>query len=333
MIYLDHHATTPLEPAALQAMLPLLQGKFANAGSVTHEAGREVAALVDKARSHVAELIGASDDEIVFTSGATESNNLALFGACLRPRQKRRKVVSVVSEHPALLDPLERLGKQGFEVRLAPVLGRESSCPGRVCLDALSELIDDETALVSVMLANNEIGAIQPISGIAELCRERGALLHTDASQAVGRIPVDVDSLGVDLLSFSAHKFYGPKGVGGLFVRRRDRRVRIQPQIVGGGQQQNLRSGTLNTAGIIGLEAALSACHDSMIEDAARIGELRDRLYSRLKTDTGCFLNGPGLSITRAGEVAGSGEVAQKWIQCGWREISTFASIRSKAKV
>ncbi|MFK7738044.1 MAG: cysteine desulfurase family protein [Pirellulaceae bacterium] len=293
LIYLDHHATTPLDPAALQAMLPLLQSQFANAGSVTHEAGRQVAALVDDSRAHVAEMIGAADDEIVFTSGATESNNLALFGACLRPRQKRRKIVSVVSEHPALLDPLERLGKQGFEVQLAPVLGRDSICPGQVCLETLDQMIDDDTALVSVMLANNEIGVIQPIPAIAQLCRQRDAILHTDASQAVGRIPVNVDMLGVDLLSFSAHKFYGPKGVGGLFVRRRERRVRLQPQIVGGGQQQNLRSGTLNTAGIIGMRAALSACHNSMAEDTQRMFELRSRLFVRLRAETGCFLNGP----------------------------------------
>lgn len=277
-------------------MLPLLQEHFANAGSVTHEFGRSVAQIVDAAIEDIAKAIGAVADEIVITSGATESNNLALFGACLHPRQKRRKIVSVVTEHKALLDPLERLEKQGFECLRLAVGKQGSEYPGQVDLQQVADAIDEHTALVSVMLANNEIGVIQPLAKIAELCRQHGALLHCDATQAVGRIPVEVDRLGVDLLSFSAHKFYGPKGVGGLFVRRRERRVRLQAQIVGGGQQNNFRSGTLNTVGVVGMQAALLSCLATMEADAMRIAQLRDRLFELLTSQLDrVLLNGPAL--------------------------------------
>ena len=306
MIYLDNHATTPLDPAALAAMLPLLGEHFANAGSVTHAAGRAVAAQVDSAIVDTARMIGAADDELVITSGATESNNLALLGACLHPRQTRRKVVSVATEHKAILDPLARLRQHGFDVELVPVHGRSTSTAGLVDLDALAAAVDDSTALVSVMLANNEIGVIQPLAQIAKLCRAAGCLLHTDATQAVGRMAVDVDELDVDLMSFSAHKFYGPKGVGGLFVRRRGRRVKLQAQIVGGGQQHNFRSGTLNTAGIIGMHAALASCLQSLDEDQIRITELRSRLLkSLLRHCPGIELNGP--TITASTDNSNSG--------------------------
>jgi cysteine desulfurase len=305
LIYLDNHSTTPLDPAALEAMLPLMREQFANAGSLTHAAGREVAELVEYSLGNIARLIGASAEEIVVTSGATESNNLALFGACLHPRQTRRKVVSLVSEHKAILDPLTRLGQQGFDVWLLPVLDHASEIPGQVDLQRLAEAIDDETALVSVMLANNEIGTVQPVREIAQLCRAAGCLLHTDATQAVGRMPVDVDDLDVDLLSFSAHKFYGPKGVGGLFVRRRERRVKLQAQIVGGGQQHNFRSGTLNTTGIVGMRAALQTCVASMAEDQARIAALRDRLLELLASEIdGLLLNGPPLAKAADGSTS-----------------------------
>lgn len=297
MIYLDNHATTQLEPAALAAMLPLFNEHFANAGSITHAAGRAVAAQIDSAIADMAHMLGAADDELVITSGATESNNLALLGACLHPRQKRRKVVSVVTEHKAVLDPLSRLKQHGFAVELVHVNSRSTSTAGLVDLEALASVVDDDTALVSVMLANNEIGVIQPLAQIAQLCRAAGCLLHTDATQAVGRIAVDVDELDVDLLSFSAHKFYGPKGVGGLFVRRRGRRVKLQPQIVGGGQQQNFRSGTLNTPGIVGMHAALGVCLKSLGEDQAHIAALRNRLLDFLQRHcSGMTLNGPTLS-------------------------------------
>lgn len=294
MIYLDNHATTPLDPAALQAMLPFFQQQFANAGSITHQFGRDVAQRVDAAIASLAHMIGASDDELVITSGATESNNLALFGVMLHPRQKRRKIISVVTEHKAILDPLNRLKSMGFDVQFIHVSDQSSSQPGQVDLDQLRAAIDGDTALVSVMWANNEIGVIQPIHAIAQMCREADCLLHTDATQAIGRIPCHVDELDVDLLSFSAHKFYGPKGIGGLFVRRRDRLVRLQPQIVGGGQQLNLRSGTLNTAGVIGMHAALENTLKFLANDSQSIAKMRDRLFELLQP-TGLSLNGPAL--------------------------------------
>ncbi len=296
MIYLDNHATTQLDPRVFEAMLPLMWEQYANAGSVTHAAGRAVAEMVERAIAQMAAEIGAANDEIVITSGATESNNLAIFGTCLHPRQKRRRVVSVATEHKAVLDPLARLQSQGFDVQLVPVSKYPAPDAGLVDLQALRRAINVDTALVSVMLANNEIGVIQPLPEIARLCREVDCLLHTDATQAVGRIPVDVERLDVDLLSFSAHKFYGPKGVGGLFVRRRGRRVKLLAQIFGGGQQQNFRSGTLNTAGIIGMQVALSTCTRAMSSEQPRLLGLRNRLYDLLAQQLGDLrLNGPAL--------------------------------------
>lgn len=295
MIYLDNHATTPLDPVALEAMLPFLRERFANAGSVTHQFGREIARQVESAIASLATMIGAAPDELIITSGATESNNLALLGAMLHPRQKRRKIISVVTEHKAILDPLARMARQGFEVAYCPVLPRKSSSPGLIDLERLRQMIDDQTGLVSVMLANNEIGVIQPLKQIAEICRNHDCLLHTDASQAIGKIACHVDNLDVDLLSLSAHKFYGPKGIGGLFVRRRFRTVRLQAQILGGGQQQNLRSGTLNTAGIIGMEAALRNSLASLDSDHQSIRQMRNRLFQRLQTIDIMRLNGPSL--------------------------------------
>ena len=262
---------------------------------------------MDRARHELASLFGATDDELVITSGATESNNLALFGACLHPRQKRRKIVSLVSEHKAVLDPLRRLEQAGFEVVLLPVDDRTCSVPGRVDLDRLTAAIDDNTAIVSVMLANNEIGTVQPLREIADLCHARGSILHTDATQAVGRMPINVDSLDVDLLSFSAHKFYGPKGVGGLYVRSRERRIKLQGQIVGGGQQQNLRAGTLNSAGLVGMTAALQKCYQlngwlecptTIGDEQTRIARLRNRLWNAVRSGLEHVqLNGPELPI------------------------------------
>lgn len=291
-------------------MLPLMREQFANAGSITHAAGRQVAELVDKAIAEMASRIGASADEIVITSGATESNNLAIFGVCLHPRQLRRKVISVVTEHRAILDPLARLRQHGFTVELVQVAANQTPAAGSVDLQQLAELVDAETALVSVMLANNEIGTIQPLAEIARLCRQVGCLLHTDATQAVGRIPVDVDALDVDLLSFSGHKFYGPKGVGGLFVRRRERRVRLQAQILGGGQQHNFRSGTLNSTGIVGMFAALEACVASLKVDQHRLATLRNHLFELVSQGIDFVsLNGPpltGVSADAHGRLAGN---------------------------
>lgn len=297
MIYLDHHATTPMDPIVRDAMLPYFCEHFANPGSSSHEAGRVVAQHVDEATHTVARAIGASADEIVFTSGATESINLALFGTVLHPREKRRQIISVVTEHRATLDPLQRLQKQDREVVLIPVAPQSSTTPGVIDLNQLQEHLSEQTALVSVMLANNEIGTLQPLTQIAELCARYGVPLHCDAAQAVGRIPVDVNALNVDLLSFSAHKFYGPKGVGGLYVRRRPRSTRLYAQIVGGGQQHNLRSGTLNAPGIIGMAAALSLSISRMDNDLRRSQALRDRLWNGLqKVIPGILLNGPDLA-------------------------------------
>ena len=278
-------------------MLPYFRERYANAGSVTHEFGRSVAVDVEAAVSRTAQLIGATPDELVVTSGATESNNLALFGFGLHPRQKRRKIISLTTEHKAILDPLNRLQQLGFEVVLLPVQSQSSACAGQLDLQRLEDAIDDKTALVTVMLANNEIGTIQPISEISQLCHRHGCVMHTDASQAVGRIPVSVDQLDVDLLSFSAHKFYGPKGVGGLFVRRRGRRVRLQGQIVGGGQQQNMRSGTTNTAGVIGMQVALENTLLNLEGSTLHIRQMRDTLFEHLRDIA--VLNGPPLSESR----------------------------------
>lgn len=297
-IYLDHQATTPLASEALEAMLPFFQEHFANAGSVTHCDGEYVRQQVDMALASIAASIGAQADELVITSGATESNNLALFGSCLHPRQKRRKIVSLASEHKAVLDPLAKLAKLGFEVTLLPIQKQDSACPGLVDLERVENALDDDTCLLTVMLANNEIGVIQPLAEIAKMCRHRNVLLHTDASQAVGQIPVDVDRLDVDLMSFSAHKFYGPKGVGGLYVRNRDRRIRLSPQIVGGGQQHNMRSGTLNTPGIIGMQAALRYCCSDLHQAMRELSGLRNRLFRRLDESLDTLsLNGPSLSV------------------------------------
>ena len=296
MIYFDNHATTPVDPDVLAAMMPYFQTEFGNAGSITHELGRRAGEAITQATLSVARLLGASSDEIVFTSGATESNNLALFGHCLHPRQKRGKVVSFTTEHRAILDPLQRLRSLGFEIVLLPVQNKTSSLPGMIDLDQLSAELDDNTALVTLMLANNEIGVIQPIAEVARLCRRFGVTLHTDATQSVGRMPVDVDDLDVDLLSFSAHKFYGPKGVGGLYVRSRNRRVVLQPHIVGGGQQNNLRSGTLNSPGIIGLERALEKSSRLMMTEADHVGAMRNALWQGLTRELpDLILNGPRL--------------------------------------
>jgi cysteine desulfurase len=286
-----------MDPAAMEAFHRLSVEDYANYGSVTHAAGRAVAEEVTAAIASIAQSLNASADELVITSGATESNNLALMGVCLHPRQKRRRIVSVQSEHLAVLGPLERLKSLGFEVVLLPVFPQGHPECGRVDLDVAREAIDESTAIVSVMLANNEIGVIQPLAEIAALCQRWGVPLHTDAVQAVGHLDVDVDQLNVDLLSFSAHKFYGPKGIGGLFVRNRDRRVKLHSQIIGGGQQDNRRSGTLNSPGIVAMAVGLDACDKQAALERPRMEYLRNRLWSGLQnsTDGQVTLNGPPL--------------------------------------
>src|SRR6478752_9798254 len=270
-IYLDNHATTRVDPRVVEAMLPLFSERFGNAGSINHSFGTEAKEAVDVAREAIAVDIGAEAREIVFTSGATESNNLAIRGLADRPRRKGNHIVSVATEHKSVLDPLRRLARRGFEVTLLGVEQHGSPCAGWLDPQKVADAIRDETCLVSVMLANNEIGVIQPLAEIAAICKSRGILLHCDATQAVGKIPVDVVALNVDLMSFTAHKIYSPKGIGALYVRRRDPIVRLDPQIAGGGQQENRRSGTLNVPGIIGFAAALGLCLAEMPQEMERL--------------------------------------------------------------
>ena len=294
--YLDNHATTRVDPRVVEAMLPFFTETYGNAASTSHSFGWEAKEAVDRARSTIAAAIGGKDREIVFTSGATESNNLAIRGVCERQNRRGNHLVSVRTEHKAVLDPIERLGRRGFEVTLLDV---EQAPSGRAgCLDVayLTEALRDDTLLVSVMLANNEIGVIQPLAEIAALCRQRGALLHCDATQAVGRVPVDVHALGVDLMSFTAHKIYGPKGVGALYVRRGSPQVRLDAQIAGGGHEGGLRSGTLDVPGIVGFAKALELCLDEMPREQPRLAELRNRLFAGLTAELdGVSLNGPAL--------------------------------------
>lgn len=296
MIYLDNHASTRCDPRVVDAMLPYFAEHFGNPHSGSHQFGRDAAGGVDAATHDVAKMLNVPTESIVFTSGATESNTLAIRGACLHPRQKRRHIVTVDTEHPAVLDVFTELEQEGFRVTRVPVLTGSDPKAGVVDLNQLSDAIDDDTALVSVMWANNEIGAIAPISEIADICHQHGALLHSDATQAVGRIPVDAKSADVDLLSATSHKFYGPKGTGILVVGNSNRRVRLKPLIVGGGQQRGLRSGTVNPAGAVGFAAALQLCVTGIAESIARSSELRKQLLDQLSSAIdGLQINGPEL--------------------------------------
>ena len=296
LIYLDNHATTRCDPRVVEAMLPLLSENYGNPHSVTHQAGRLAAELVDTHLKSFASCLGANAEDFVITSGATESNNLALFGCLLHPRNKRRHIVTVGTEHPAVLDPIRHFEAHGFSVTRLSVVQQGAMDAGRVNLEQLTSALTEDTALVSIMMANGEIGVLQPMAQIAEICHQKGALLHTDAAQAVGHLPINVNALGVDLLSVSAHKFYGPKGVGALYVRSSPRRVRLMPQIMGGGQQRNLRSGTLNPAAIVGMNVALQICEQQRSSDNARIQSLRERLWRGLSNRiVGLQLNGPVL--------------------------------------
>ena len=276
-IYLDYHATTPADPRVVEAMAPYFTDRFGNAASRHHPFGWAARDAVEAARRQVARLIGADPREICFTSGATESNNLALKGAAAGAAGRPLHVVTVATEHRAVLDPCRRLVEGG-----ARVTEVEPNPDGLVSPAAIERALTADTVLVSVMLANNEIGVLQPIPAIAALTRARGILLHSDAAQAVGRVPVDVVALGVDLLSLTAHKLYGPKGVGALYVRRRRPRVPLAPLIDGGGHERGLRSGTLNVPGIVGFGAAAEICRTELAPEAVRIGGLRNRLLAAL---------------------------------------------------
>jgi cysteine desulfurase len=306
-VYLDHHATTPVDPAVVGAMLPYLTEKFGNPSSRQHLFGQEAHAAVEEARAQVARLIGAETGDIVFTSGATESDNLAVRGGARAGGARGRHLVTTAIEHPAVLEPARSLEREGFDVTVVGVGPEGVVSPGEI-----ARALRPDTVLVSVMAANNEIGTVQPIAEIGRLCREREILFHTDAVQAVGRVPVSVEAWGADLVSVSAHKMYGPKGVGALYVRRARRpRIRLQAQAEGGGQEKGLRSGTLNVPGIVGFgEAARLAVEALEAGEPERIAALRDRLLAGLRARLdGVEVNGsmahrlPGnlhVSISRA---------------------------------
>ena len=281
-IYMDNHATTRTDPRVVEAMLPFFAEHFGNAGSIGHSFGDRAREAVADSTASIARLLSVEPAEIIFTSGATESNNLAIRGVAERNQRRGRHLVSVRSEHRSVLDPLERLALRDFAVTYLEVEQYGSPRAGWLDPERVADALRDDTVLVSVMLANNEIGVIQPIAEIAAVCRHRGVLLHCDATQAVGKIPVDVRALGVDLLSFSGHKIYGPKGIGGLLIRAGSPVVRLTPQITGGGQQGGIRSGTLNVPGIVGLARALELCIEELPTEAPRLAELRNRLFEGL---------------------------------------------------
>jgi cysteine desulfurase len=281
LVYMDNHATTRVDPRVVEAMLPYFEAMYANPHSV-HAAGHEARDAVEQARASIAAAINANATEIVFTSGATESNNLAIRGVAERDRRRGDHLVSVATEHKAVLDPLARLARRVHNVTLLGVEQHDSPRAGWLDPQKVADALRDDTCLVSVMLANNEIGIIQPLTKIAAICKARGVLLHCDATQAVGKMAVDVAKLGVDLMSFTAHKIYGPKGIGALYVRRRDPVVRLEPQIVGGGQQEGRRSGTLNVPGIVGFATALQLCLAEMLAESQRLSAMRNSLAANL---------------------------------------------------
>ena len=287
-VYMDNHATTAVDPRVLDAMLPYFTEKYGNAASRNHEFGWKAEEAVESARGQIARLIHASPREIVFTSGATESNNLAIKGVAEAHRAKGNHIVTQATEHKAVLDTCKRLEKYGFEVTYLPV-----DRDGLIDLESLRRAITPKTILISIMHANNEIGVIQPIEQIGKIAKEKKVLFHVDAAQSVGKIAVDVEKFGVDVLSISAHKLYGPKGVGVLYVRRKDPRVELAPMIDGGGHERGLRSGTLNVPGIVGLGKASEICQKEMTEESERLRRLRDKLNDAITSrldDT--FLNG-----------------------------------------
>ena len=278
-IYMDNHATTPMDQRVLDAMLPYFGKIFGNAASRNHQFGWEAEQAVDKARDQIAKLIGCTPKEIIFTSGATESNNLAIKGIAEMYREKGNHIITQVTEHKAVLDTCKKLERQGFDVTYLAV-----ETDGLVSVEKLKAAMTDKTILVTIMYANNEIGVVQPIQEIGKLCHERGILFHTDAVQAVGKIPVNVVTDNIDVLSMTAHKIYGPKGVGALYVRRRNPRVQITEQINGGGHERGMRSGTLNVPGIVGLGAACELAGNEMAAETARLTELRDYLKQKFES-------------------------------------------------
>jgi cysteine desulfurase len=287
-IYLDNHATTQMDPRVLEAMIPYFTTYFGNAASRNHEFGWVAEQAVEKARKQIADLIGASAKEIIFTSGATESDNLAIKGVAEMYAEKGNHIITAATEHKAVLDTCKKLEKNGYRVTYLPVQG-----DGLVDLDMLREAITDKTILVTIMYANNEIGVIQPVAEIGKICREKGVLFHTDGVQAIGKVPVDVNKDHIDLMSITGHKLYGPKGVGALYVRRKAPRVQLTAQMDGGGHERGMRSGTLNVPGIVGLGEACAISQREMAEESKRLMYLRDKLRSRLEAELDeVYLNG-----------------------------------------
>lgn len=286
-IYLDNNATTPMDPRVLDAMLPYFVDKFGNAASRNHPFGWVAEEAVDYAREQIAQLIGCNEKEIIFTSGATESNNLAIKGVFEMYQSKGNHVITLTTEHKAVLDTCHHIEKMGAEVTFLEV-----EKDGLVDLAKLEAAIKPNTILISIMYGNNEIGVIQPMKKISEIARKHGVLLHTDATQAVGKVPVNVDTDGIDLMSFTAHKMYGPKGVGALYVRRKNPRVKVTAQMDGGGHERGMRSGTLNVPGIVGLGKACELARLEMDQDANRLSALRDKLENALSQLEESYVNG-----------------------------------------
>jgi cysteine desulfurase len=286
-IYLDYSATTPVDPRVAEKMIPYLTTMFGNPASRSHAFGWDAEKAVEEARGHVADLVGADAKDIIFTSGATESNNLAIKGAAhFYSGTKGKHIITVTTEHKAVLDPFRELEREGFEATYLDPLPN-----GLITLEQLKAAIRPDTVLVSVMAVNNEIGVIQPIAEIGELCREKGIIFHVDAAQATGKMPIDLDKLKVDLMSFSAHKTYGPKGIGALYVRRKPR-IRLEAQMHGGGHERGLRSGTLATHQIVGMGEAFRIAKEEMANENERVRMLRDRLLKGLQTIEETYVNG-----------------------------------------
>ena len=307
-IYMDHHATTPVDPRVLATMLPYFAETFGNAASRNHVFGWEAEAAVDEARHQVAAAMNAGDKEIVFTSGATESDDLAILGAAKMYRQKGNHVITGRTEHRAVLDTCEALAKDGFEVTYLP-----ADRAGRIFPEQVRDAITERTILVTLMLANNEVGTIHPIGAIGAVCRERGVLFHTDAVQGFGKIPFDVEAMNVDMASVTAHKLYGPKGVGALYVRSKNPRVRLSPILFGGGHERGLRSGTLNVPGIVGFGKAAEIAIAEREEEARRLRLLRARLFDGITARVeDVALNGAPLPAIRPDGSLADGAVEER---------------------
>lgn len=287
-IYLDYQATTPVDPRVLEIMIPYFTENFGNAASRNHPFGWKAEEAVEKARAQVAALIGASPKEIVWTSGATESDNLAILGVAEMYKEKGNHIITCTTEHKAVLDPCKHLEERGYDITWLKV-----DAQGMISLDELRAAITDKTILITIMHGNNEIGTLQPIEKIAEIAREKNVLFHTDAVQSAGRVPIDVEKMKIDLLSLSGHKIYGPKGVGALYVRRKNPRVRLSPIVFGGGHERGMRSGTLNVPGLAGFGAACELAQKEMATETPRLIALRERLWSGLKKELDeLYLNG-----------------------------------------